>query len=102
MEIDGDGGGGGGGEAEERGSGGELVPLLEAIKTSEVRRLSHSPARVPSPASRRRAVHFCAPSLGFSYSGSRLRGRAPVRLRDSFGLLLARVSGTGVFSWDLV
>ncbi|XP_047083568.1 uncharacterized protein LOC124694647 [Lolium rigidum] len=37
MEIDGDGGGGGGGaaDAEERGRS-ELVPLLEAIKTSEV------------------------------------------------------------------
>jgi hypothetical protein len=60
MEIDGDGGGGGAG-AEERGTR-ELVPLLEAIKTSEVRRLSHPLGLGSLHRPRGRgAVHFHAP-----------------------------------------
>jgi hypothetical protein len=60
MEINGDGGGGGAADAEERGRS-ELVPLLEAIKTSEVRLSLSSPR--PGP-----VVALAVPSISTALS----------------------------------
>lgn len=78
MEIDGD--GGGGGEPEDSGRS-ELVNLLEAIRTSEVRRLSQSNASLSS------TVHFHAASRVLV--GSRACGHARIGMRASeYGIRL--------------